>query len=99
MQELTLHLPIEDWLDPTRWADLRELVMDAPGPVKLRIACYRANGSEREKVELAPADHYGVAWTPELKARMEKFLGEARYELRANPQITRQKRKSWERRG
>ena len=99
LQELTVHLQIEDWLDPGRWADLRELVMDAPGPVKLRIVCYRANGNEREQVELAPAAHYGVAWTPEFKGRLETFLAGARYELRANPQIARQKRKSWERRG
>ena len=99
LQELVLHLQIEDWVAPTRWADLRELVMDAPGPVKLRIVCYRANGSEREQIELAPANHYGVAWTPEFKTRMETFLGGARYELHANPQIARQKRKPWERRG
>ncbi len=100
LQELVLHLPLEDWLDPARWAGLRELVMDAPGPVKLRLVCSRPNGgAERERVELAPADHYGVTWTPEFRARMEKFLGAARYELRANPAIARAKRRSWEKRG
>jgi DNA polymerase-3 subunit alpha len=99
LQELVLHLPIEDWLEPSRWSELRELVMDAPGPVKLRLVCSRANGGEqRERVELAPADHYGVTWTPKFKAQMEKFLGNARYELRANPSIARQKRRAWERR-
>jgi DNA polymerase-3 subunit alpha len=100
LQGLVLHLPLEDWLEPSRWSALRELVMDAPGPVKLRLVCSRTNGGPaRETVELAPADHYGVAWTPEFKAKMEKFLAGARYELRANPQIARQKRKPWERRG
>jgi DNA polymerase-3 subunit alpha len=100
LQQVVLHLPLEDWLDPSRWAGLRELVMDAPGPVKLRLVCSRANGGEeRERVELAPADHYGVAWTPEFKARMETFLAGARYELRASPVIARAKRRSWERRG
>jgi DNA polymerase-3 subunit alpha len=100
LRELVLHLPLEDWLDPARWTALRELVMDAPGPVKLRLVCSRAHGGgERSSVELAPADHYGVAWTPEFKARMETFLGGARYELRATNQIARQKRKVWERRG
>jgi DNA polymerase-3 subunit alpha len=100
LQGLVLHLPLEDWREPARWTDLRELVMDAPGPVKLRLLCSRANGGgERETVELVPAGHYGVAWTPEFRARMETFLGGARYELRANPQIARAKRKSWERRG
>lgn len=100
LRELVLHLPLEDWLDPARWTALRELVMDAPGPVKLRLVCSRAHGGgERSSVELAPADHYGVAWTPEFKARMEIFLGGARYELRATNQIARQKRKVWERRG
>ena len=99
LRELVLHLPLEDWLDPARWTHLRELVMDAPGPVKLRLVCSRVNGGgERSSVELAPADHYGVAWTPEFKTRLETFLGGAHYELRANPQIARQKRKSWEQR-
>ena len=99
LRELVLHLPLEDWLESTRWADLRELVMDAPGPVKLRLVCSRANGGgERSRVELAPADHYGVAWTPEFKARMEKFLGGAQYELRATNQIVRQKKKPWQQR-
>ena len=35
---------------------------------------------------------------PEFKAKMEKFLGGARYELRATTQIARQKRKPWEQR-
>jgi DNA polymerase III subunit alpha len=100
LQELVLHLPLEDWLDPSRWTGLRELVMDAPGPVKLRLVCSRANGGgERERVELAPADHYGVTWTPEFKVRVEQFLGGAAYQLRANPAIARAKRRSWERRG
>jgi DNA polymerase III subunit alpha len=100
LQELVLHLPVEDWLDPSRWTALRELVMDAPGPVKLRLVCSRANGgAERQRVELAPADHYGVLWTPEFRARMEKFLGGAKYELRANQSIARAKRRPWERRG
>ena len=71
--------------------------MDAPGPVKLRLVCSRVNGGgEPSRVELAPADHYGVAWTPEFKTRMEKFLGNARYELRATNQIARQKKKPWQ---
>jgi hypothetical protein len=76
--------------------------MDAPGPVKLRLVCSRLNngvgGGERSSVELAPADHYGVVWTPEFKARLETFLGGAHYKLRATTQIARQKRKIWERR-
>jgi DNA polymerase-3 subunit alpha len=96
LQQVVLHLPLEDWLDPSRWTGLRELVMDAPGPVKLRLVCSRG---DRERVELAPADHYGVAWTPEFRGRMETYLGGARYELRANPAIVRAKRRSWERRG
>jgi DNA polymerase-3 subunit alpha len=100
LQELVLHLPLEEWLDPSRWSGLRELVMDAPGPVKLRLVCSRLNGGlERERVELAPADHYGVTWTPEYRGRMERFLAGSRYELRANPAIARAKRRSWERRG
>jgi len=99
LQGLVLHLPLEQWLDASRWANLRELVMDAPGPVKLRLVCSRLNGGgERSSIEIAPADHYGVAWTPEFKTRMETFLGGASYELRANPQIARPKRKSWENR-
>ena len=76
--------------------------MDAPGPVKLRLVCSRANGAgaegERSAIELAPADHYGVAWTPEFKARLETFLIGARYELRATTQLTRQKPKRWQQR-
>jgi DNA polymerase III subunit alpha len=99
LQVLVLHLPLEDWLAPARWAELRELVMDAPGPVKLRLVCSRANGGDdRERLELAPADHYGVAWTTIFRTKVESFLGGAHYELRANPQIVRQKRKPWERR-
>ena len=97
LRELVLHLPLEDWPDPARWVQLREMVMDAPGPVKLRLICSKANGGgERSSIELAPADHYGVAWSPEFKARVENFLGGARYELRADPRITRQKRKAWQ---
>jgi len=105
LQEIVLHLPVEDWADPSRWTGLRELVMDAPGPVKLRLICSRGpadgsnGGTERECLELAPADHYGVTWTPPFKTQMEKFLTGTRYELRANPAIARQKRRSWERRG
>ena len=95
LQQVVLHLPLEDWLDPSRWTGLRELVMDAPGPVKLRLVCSRG---DRQRVELAPADHYGVTWTPEFRGRMETFLGGARYELRANPAIARAKRRSWEQR-
>jgi DNA polymerase-3 subunit alpha len=96
LRELVLHLPLEDWPDPARWSRLRELVMDAPGPVKLRLVCSRANGGgERSSVELAPADHYGVTWSPEFRARVESFLGGAGYKLRADPRIARQKRKSW----
>jgi DNA polymerase-3 subunit alpha len=99
LQQAVLHLPLEDWLDPARWAQLRELVMDSPGPVKLRLVCSRANGGgERHRVELAPADHYGIAWTSEMKAKLERFLGGPNYELRANPQIARQKRRVWEKR-
>ncbi|HUB68534.1 MAG TPA: DNA polymerase III subunit alpha [Candidatus Methylacidiphilales bacterium] len=97
LRELALHLPLEDWFDPARWTQLRELVMDAPGPVKLRLVCSKAGaGGERSSIELAPADHYGVAWSPEFKTRMENFLGGSRYELRADPRIARQKRKSWQ---
>ncbi len=97
LRELVLHLPVEEWLDPERWAQLRELVMDAPGPVKLRLVCSKLNGGgERSRIELAPADHYGVAWTSEFKNRVENFLGGAKYELRADPRVARQKRKSWQ---
>jgi DNA polymerase-3 subunit alpha len=94
LRELVLHLPLEDWIDPARWAQLRELVMDVPGPVKLRLLCSRAGSS----IELAPADHYGVAWTPEFKTGLETFLRGARYELRATTQVTRPKRKNWQQR-
>jgi DNA polymerase III subunit alpha len=93
LRELVLHLPLEDWLDLERWAQLRELVMDAPGPIKLRLVCSRA--ADRESLELAPADHYGVTWTPEFRARLETFLRGGRYELRATDQIVRAKRKTW----
>jgi DNA polymerase-3 subunit alpha len=89
---LVLRLPVDDWLDPARWAQLRELVMDAPGPVKLRLICSRASG---EEIELAPADHYGVMWTADLRAKLEAFLGGATYELRAKTQLVRAKRKTW----
>jgi len=99
LRELVLHLPLEDWLEAARWAQLRELVMDGPGPVKLRLVCSRANGGgERSCVELAPADHYGVAWTPGFKSRLESFLKGARYELRATTQIARQKKQRWQQR-
>lgn len=99
LRELVLHLPLEDWLDASRWTQLRELVMDAPGPVKLRLVCSRLNeGGERSSIELEPADHYGVIWTPEFKSRLEAFLQGARYELRATTQIARQKRKAWQQR-
>jgi DNA polymerase-3 subunit alpha len=99
LRELVLHLPLEDWLEPARWAQLRELVMDVPGPVRLRLVCSRGAGAERASVEIAPADYYGVTWTPEFRARLEEFLRGASYELRANPQIARAKRRAWERRG
>jgi DNA polymerase-3 subunit alpha len=98
LRELVLQLPIDDWRETSRWSELRELVMDAPGPVKLRIVCSRENGHGREQVELIPADHYGVTWTPEFKSRMEKFLGGPSYKLRATTQIARQKRRPWEQR-
>ena len=98
LRELVLRLPLEDWLDPDRWAQLRELVMDAPGPVKLRLVCFRSTVGESAAIELAPADHYGVTWTPELKAKLEGFLNGATYELRATYQIARQKRKAWQQR-
>jgi DNA polymerase-3 subunit alpha len=96
---LVLRLPLDDWLDPARWAQLRELVMDTPGPVKLRLLCTRANGAENDSIELAPADHYGVMWTPELRAKLDEFLGADSYELRAKPTIARAKRKPWQQRG
>ena len=100
LRELVLHLPLEDWAEPARWEALRELVMDAPGPIKLRLMCSKVNGGgERSRVELAPADHYGVVWTPDLKSRLESSLGGAHYELRATPQIARQKKKPWQQRG
>jgi DNA polymerase-3 subunit alpha len=92
LTELVLRLPLDDWLDPARWAHLRELVMDAPGPVKLRLVCSRATG---EEIELAPADHYGVLWSAELRAKLEAFLGGPSYALRAKQQIFRPKRKTW----
>jgi DNA polymerase-3 subunit alpha len=95
---LVLRLSLDDWLDPARWAQLRELVMDTPGPVKLRLVCSRANGGENASIELAPADHYGVTWTPELRAKLESFLGGASYELRAKTQVVRAKRKAWQQR-
>ncbi len=99
LREIVLHLPLEDWLDTGRWSQLRELVMDAPGPVKLRLVCSRLNGGgQRSSVELAPADHYGVAWTADFKSRLETFLSGARYELRATTQIARQKKKPWQQR-
>lgn len=99
LRELVLHLPLEDWLDPGRWTQLRELVMDAPGAVKLRLVCSRANaGGARSSVELAPADHYGVSWSSAFKTRLESFLQGARYELRATNQIARQKKQRWQQR-
>jgi DNA polymerase-3 subunit alpha len=99
LRELVLHLPLEQWLDLARWTALRELVMDAPGPVKLRLVCSKINGGgERSSVELAPADHYGVVWTPEFTSRLTKFLCDARYELRATTQIARQKKQRWQNR-
>jgi len=99
LRELVLHLPLEDWPDTSRWTQLRELVMDAPGPMKLRLVCSRVNGGgERSSIELEPADHYGVIWTPEFKTRLETFLHGARYELRATTQIARQKKKAWQQR-
>jgi DNA polymerase-3 subunit alpha len=98
LRELVLRLPLEDWLDPARWAHLRELLMDTPGPVKLRLVCIRSTGGESSSIELAPADHYGVTWTSELKAKLETFLNGATYELRATTQIARQKRKAWQQR-
>jgi DNA polymerase-3 subunit alpha len=98
LRELVLHLPLEDWLEPARWSDLRELVMDAPGPVKLRLICSRGHNGDSRFVELAPADHYGIAWTPDFKLRMEHFLAGAKYELRATSQLPRPKKKSWQQR-
>jgi hypothetical protein len=95
LRELVLNISLEDWLDAGRWAQLRELVMDEPGPVKLRLVCSRATAPESGRIELAPADHYGVAWTPTFRLRLEKFLGGARYELRATSQLARSRRKSW----
>jgi DNA polymerase-3 subunit alpha len=95
LRELVLHLPLEDWLDGARWTQLRELVMDAPGPIKLRLVCSRAG---TEKIELAPADHYGVVWTPEFKTRLEGFLQGAKYELRATTQLARAKKRAWQQR-
>ena len=89
---LVLRLPLDAWLDPERWAHLRELVMDAPGPVKLRLVCSRTGG---EEIELAPADHYGVMWTADLRTKLEAFLGGPTYELRAKTQLVRAKRKTW----
>ncbi len=99
LRELVLHLPIEDWFAPERWTQLRELVMDSPGPLKLRLVCSKPNGNARSSVELAPADHYGVAWTPEFKSRLEGFLQGSRYELRASTAIVREKKKRWQQRG
>jgi DNA polymerase-3 subunit alpha len=100
LRELALHLPLEDWADPAKWEALRELVMDAPGPIKLRLVCSKVNGGgQRHRIELAPADHYGVVWTPDFKTRLESALGGARYELRATTQIARQKKKPWQQRG
>ena len=97
LRELVLHLPLEDWLDPSRWVALRELVMDAPGPIKLRLVCSKLNGgNERSSVELAPADHYGISWSPAFNTRLTGFLGSARYELRATSQIARQKKQRWQ---
>jgi DNA polymerase-3 subunit alpha len=95
LRELVLHLPREEWSEEARWSQLRELVMDAPGPVKLRLVCFGADGGE---VELAPADHYGVIWTPEFKTRLEGFLKGARYGLRASNAVVRPKRKAWQQR-
>ncbi len=96
LRELVLNISLEDWLDAGRWSQLRELVMDEPGPVKLRLVCSRAAAPESGRIELAPADHYGVAWTPVFRQRLEKFLGGPRYELRANPQLARSpRRKTW----
>ena len=95
LRELVLNISLEDWLDTGRWTQLRELVMDEPGPVKLRLMCSRAAAPDSGRIELAPADHYGVAWTPMFRLRLEKFLGGARYELRATSQIVRQRRKTW----
>jgi DNA polymerase-3 subunit alpha len=100
LRELVLHLPLEDWADPAKWEALRDLVMDAPGPLKLRLVCSKVNGGgARSQVELAPAEHYGVVWTPEFKSRLLPALTGGRYELRATPQIARGKKKPWERRG
>jgi DNA polymerase-3 subunit alpha len=98
LRELVLHLPLEEWRDGKRWAQLRELVMDFPGPLKLRFICTSILGGEPHSIEIAPADHYGVVWTPEFKTRLETFLGGARYELRATTQIARQKKKPWQQR-
>jgi DNA polymerase-3 subunit alpha len=99
LRELVLLVPLEDWSDTSRWSALRELVMDSPGPVKLRLLCSKVNGGgERSSVELAPADHYGVTWSPEFKNRLNTFLGGPRYELRGTTQLVRQKKQRWQQR-
>ena len=99
LRELALQLRVEDWTDPARWTQLRELVMDTPGPIKLRLVCSKQNGGEhRHNIELAPADHYGITWTPQFKTRLETFLGGPAYELRATPQLVRQKKPRWQQR-
>jgi DNA polymerase III alpha subunit len=95
LRELILHLPLGEWSDPARWSQLRELVMDAPGPIKLRIICSTGEGG---RFEMTPADNYGVVWTPEFKSKLEAFLGEGRYELFASTQLVRPKRKAWQQR-
>ena len=99
LRELAVHVRLEEWPDNSRLMQLRELVMDAPGPVKLRLVCSRQNGGEhRHTVELAPADHYGVTWSSNFKTRLETFLAGSPYELRATTQIARQKKPRWQQR-
>ena len=71
LHELRLNLPFENWREPKRWDDLRELLMDAPGPVKLRILCTTEDG---KKCEFLPAMHYGVTWTTAFKKKLTQFL-------------------------
>ena len=74
LRELVLHLPLEDWLEPARWTAVARTRHGAPGSGEIAAGLLAVNGGgERSQVELAPADHYGVVWTPEFKSRLRVF--------------------------
>ena len=87
-----LDIDLGAW-DVAKWEALHELVLANPGPARLYFRCRRGENGSTQTVTLEPSDLYTVAPQRGFLDGMESLLGGPSYEIVANRELPKARRK------